>query len=36
MAFTFARHVEAHEIWLRTVVRYESTPFFGSEMLRMG
>ena len=25
MAFTFARHVEAHEIWLRTVVHYETT-----------
>ena len=25
MAFTFARHVEAQEIWLPTVVRYETT-----------
>ena len=32
MAFTFARHVEAHEIWLRTVVRYEST--FSRTMMR--
>ena len=24
MAFTIARHVEAQEIWLRTVVRYET------------
>ena len=32
MAFTFAWHVEAHEIWLRTVVRYEST--FSRTMMR--
>ena len=32
MAFTFARHVEAHEMWLRMVVRYEST--FSCTMMR--
>ena len=33
MAFTFARHVEGQEIWLRTVVRYEST--FSRTLMRL-